>query len=103
MDPEVIRAIAAAGSDVPMVLVTITRTWGSSPRKAGSQMLVFADGRTMGTIGGGCGEAEVRIRALQALARKQMEVYRLDMTTGTTAEEEGMVCGGVMEILLEPL
>ncbi|MEM5767366.1 MAG: XdhC family protein, partial [Bacillota bacterium] len=41
-------------------LVTIVETRGSTPRKAGSRMLILPDGRSYGTIGGGCGEAEVR-------------------------------------------
>ncbi len=82
------------------VLVTICRTWGSTPRKAGAKMLVMPDGRIFGTIGGGCGEDAVRQKALEVLDLGRPVVYRVDMTADA-AEEEGMVCGGVMEVFLE--
>ena len=65
-------------------------------------MLVFEDGTCVETIGGGCVEAEV-IRSAILLMREKKERSKLihvDMT-GQTAEEEGMVCGGVVDILLE--
>jgi len=51
----------------PLAVCTLVRTRGSTPQKAGAMMLVLADGRTLGTIGGGCVEAEVRTRALRLL------------------------------------
>ena len=50
-----------------VALVTIIETKGSTPRKAGSQMLVLPDGAVQGTIGGGCAEAEAKQQALFAL------------------------------------
>ncbi|HAK73034.1 MAG TPA: xanthine dehydrogenase [Sporomusaceae bacterium] len=81
-------------------LVTIIDTRGSTPRKAGSKMLVYPDGRITGTIGGGCSESEVRIKALQALDDTQSVLYRVSMLNDTAAEE-GMVCGGIMDVFIQ--
>lgn len=81
-------------------LITVTSVLGSTPRKPGAKMLVFADGMTIGTIGGGCGEAEGRREALNVLWTHESKTYRLNMTADI-AQEEGMVCGGIMELLIE--
>lgn len=83
-------------------LVTIVETRGSTPRKAGSTMLVFSDGRSFGTIGGGCGEAEVRRQALTALDNNQSQLYTVRMLNDAAADE-GMVCGGIMEVFIQVL
>lgn len=84
------------------VLVTIVNRKGSAPRKVGTKMLVLPDGRCIGTIGGGCAEAEIIKQSLQMIRdkRTEPELCHVDMT-GKDAEEEGMVCGGVIEVLLE--
>lgn len=82
-------------------LATIVATKGSTPRKAGAQVLFFPDGRTVGTIGGGCGEAEVRGHALRAIEKGEPLLIQIDLTH--EAEQDGMVCGGIMEVFLEPI
>lgn len=84
------------------VLATIISRRGSAPRAVGTKMLVCADGQCIDTIGGGCMEAEVRNRALRLMKHpeKKTEVCEVDMTA-MDAEEEGMVCGGRIEVLLE--
>ncbi|MBP2645486.1 MAG: XshC-Cox1-family protein [Firmicutes bacterium] len=82
------------------VLVTIVETRGSTPRKPGSKMLIFPNGRSIGTIGGGCGEAEVRRQALTALDENQSRLYTVKMLNEVAADE-GMVCGGVMEVFIQ--
>lgn len=84
------------------VLVTIIDVKGSAPRKAGSQMVVLADGSLVGTIGGGCTEADVRRQALLCLDRGLSRRVRLSLNADSAAEE-GMACGGVMDISLELL
>jgi len=84
------------------VLATIVQTKGSSPRKAGARMLVFPDGKVVGTIGGGCGEAEVKREALNVYYDGNAAIYQLDMTAEAAAED-GMACGGIMKVLLEPV
>lgn len=81
-------------------LVTIIETRGSTPRKAGSKMLIHRDGRSFGTIGGGCGEAEVRRQALTALDEGKSRLYTLTMLNEVAADE-GMVCGGIMEVFIQ--
>ncbi|WP_371380648.1 XdhC family protein [Sporomusa aerivorans] len=81
-------------------LITIVETRGSTPRKAGSTMLVLPDGRSFGTIGGGCGEAEVRRQALTALDGNRSKLYTVRMLNDAAADE-GMVCGGVMEVFIQ--
>jgi xanthine dehydrogenase accessory factor len=81
-------------------LVTIVETRGSTPRKAGSRMLILPDGKSFGTIGGGCGEAEVRRQALTALDENRARLYTVTMLNEVAADE-GMVCGGVMEVFIQ--
>lgn len=93
---EIIHTLTSGES---IVLATITATKGSTPRKAGACMSIRRDGRVMGTIGGGCSEAEVKMRALQCFDDGQpclMEVRMLN----DVAAMEGMVCGGIMEVFL---
>lgn len=89
-------------SETPAALVTIIGTKGSTPRKAGTKMLIGADGRITGTIGGGCAEAEVKLKALQVIGQKAPMYYKVTMLADA-AEEEGMVCGGTMDVFIQPL
>lgn len=77
---------------------------GSSPREAGTKMLVYQDGRTVGTIGGGCLEADIIQRSLRLMSQESLPLvlHHADMT-GKDAEDEGMVCGGMVDVLLEVL
>lgn len=80
-----------------VALCTIVGTRGSTPQEKGAKMLVVADGKTVGTLGGGCVEAEVRKRALEMLAQNSSGLleFRLDHDFGW---DDGLVCGGVMEV-----
>lgn len=90
------------GDSMPAAVATIVKTIGSTPRKAGSRMLVYGDGRILGTIGGGCGEAEVRMAALGVIDEKLPRMQKVSMSADTAASE-GMVCGGTMEVFIEPV
>ena len=86
----------------PKVLATIIARRGSAPRSIGTKMLVLGDGRIIGTIGGGCMESEVQHQCLRLL-REENEKSRIvcaDMTV-SQAEDEGMVCGGPIDVFLE--
>ena len=100
-DEDVIHRLA---SDVkePMALVTIISAKGSVPRKAGAKMLVWQDGKTLGSIGGGCSEANVIGIARDISETGGYIIHHVDMT-GDVAEDEGMVCGGIMDVLIEAL
>lgn len=84
------------------VLITISSVLGSTPRKPGAKMLVFADGTTVGTIGGGCGEAEAKREAFNVLGSHSSKIYYLNMTADI-AQEDGMVCGGIMGLFIDYL
>ncbi len=84
------------------VLATIIKTDGSTPRKTGSQMIIAADGSTTGTIGGGFCEGAVIKEALFCLESELSKRLYYNLTADTAAEE-GMACGGTMEVYLELL
>jgi xanthine dehydrogenase accessory factor len=86
------------------LLVTVVRTWGSSPRPGGSMLAVRDDGLVVGSVSGGCIEddliARVRANGMAGFARPQAVKY------GVTADEAhrfGLPCGGTIELVLEPL
>ena len=91
-------------SDEKYILCTIIKKNGSAPRGVGTQMLVSSDNRIIGTIGGGCAEAEV-ISHCRRLFRKQVfKCGLMDVSMNTDdAEKEGMVCGGSISVLLEQI
>ena len=101
---ELLAAIATNDDPVQnrKVLATIVSRKGSAPREAGSKMLIFPDGRTVETLGGGCAESAIKLKAINMLREDEAEpeLHVVDMT-GWEAEEEGMVCGGVIEVFLE--
>jgi len=98
-DIEVMQEICSKSS-MPKAIITILSSKGSVPRKAGAKMLVYLDGKTIGSIGGGCSEADVLRKARQIMTDKGFIIEHVDMT-GDVAEAEGMVCGGVMEVIIE--
>jgi xanthine/CO dehydrogenase XdhC/CoxF family maturation factor len=95
-------AVQAAGSGRKLALATVVRVKGSTPRDTGSKMLIAADGGQIGTIGGGCGEAEVLMAAHEVIETGVPKLIRVDLTDDLTSWSPA-VCGGVMEILVEPL
>ncbi|SHJ66379.1 xanthine dehydrogenase accessory factor [Geosporobacter subterraneus DSM 17957] len=101
--PELDRTVLeelSKGENDPKAVVTVASTKGSVPRKAGAKMLVWPYGKTLGSIGGGCSEGEIIHIARDVIRDGGHRVHSIDMT-GEVAEEEGMVCGGVMEVLIE--
>ncbi len=99
---EVYREIRKAlEGGTPVVVATVAATRGSTPRRAGARMLVRPDGTFCGTIGGGCGEAEVWSEAMEALKDGRPRLVRVDLTNPTDGEDK--ICGGVMDVFVEPL
>ncbi len=97
---EALRAAAEAGE--PCVLATVVETRGSTPRKAGARILVRASGGLVGTVGGGCGEAEVVEAAREVLATGIPRTILVELTDDPFTWSPA-VCGGVMRVLLEPV
>jgi xanthine dehydrogenase accessory factor len=83
-------------------LATIIKKMGAAPREAGAKMFIGSDGRFFGTVGGGCVEAEVWQAAKDVARTGKVKLlhYRLD---GRIVEDEGMICGGNVDIFLEPV
>ena len=98
MGPDILSALLSAPS--PAALVTILSVQGSAPRHAGSKMLVFSDGRVLGTVGGGKGEAMAVAAGRDAIAAGKSRILRIEML-GTEAEGGAMICGGVNALLVE--
>jgi xanthine dehydrogenase accessory factor len=84
-----------------VVLATVIRTQGSVPRREGSKMLIFPDGSTEGTIGGGEMESQVVSEALAALEGNQVKTLHYDFRD--PSEGDVGVCGGEMDVYIEPL
>ncbi len=96
MSQEVFAAVSKAlAAGEPAALVTIVKTEGSTPQRVGAKMLVYADGRTVGTIGGGCYENDAFWKARAALETRRPFVVNYELTDDF-AEESGLVCGGQM-------
>lgn len=98
-DREVIRALSNE-KDIEKALITIVVSKGSVPRKAGAKMLVYPDGRIIGSIGGGCAEADIIMTARDLIFEKGVVEAKVDMTN-EEAEENGMACGGIIQVLIE--
>jgi xanthine dehydrogenase accessory factor len=83
-------------------LATVILRRGSTPRKDAARMLIYEDGRRSGSIGGGCAEAEVCREGLAAIRSGKGTLLPFDFT-GEDAEDGGMICGGSMEVYVEPI
>ena len=83
-----------------VVVATVANTRGSTPQQRGAKMLFLENGETAGTVGGGCVEAEVWSEAKAALRSGKSALYHFSLTA-EEASEEGMVCGGTMDIFLD--
>ena len=87
-----------------IALATIVDRRGSAPREIGTKMAVFPDGRLIGTIGGGCMESRVMHQCLRILKEADPRPRLTEeILTGEEAGEEGLVCGGRIQVFLEVL
>lgn len=84
------------------VIATVVRTKGSTPRETGARMVVRSNGETHGTVGGGCGEADVWSAAMEVLQTHAPRLIEVDLLHDQD-EEGGRACGGLMYVFLEPL
>lgn len=83
-----------------VVVATVAATRGSTPQQRGAKMLFFENGEVKGTVGGGCIEAEVWAEAREAMHTGVSALHQFKLTADE-ASEEGMVCGGTMEIFVD--
>ena len=100
---EVLAALnAALARGEPVAMVTIVAAHGSTPQRVGARMLVFADGRQVGTIGGGCYEHDAFGKARAALASRRSELVHYELSDDL-ADDTGLICGGRMDVFIEPV
>ena len=104
VDLEVLRKSAQwLGEARRVLLVTVVRTWGSSPRPPGALLAVREDGQVVGSVSGGCIEDDIVERS----RREGAYVKRPEAVTyGVSAEDArkfGLPCGGTIQLVLEPM
>jgi len=95
-----IRDLLEAGQAVAVATVTASR--GSTPREVGAKMLVVGEGQIVGTVGGGCGEAQVLWDAVRCLSEARPMMSIVDLT-GEITEESPTNCGGIMDVFIDPM
>lgn len=85
-----------------IALATVVKTWGSSPRQAGSLLVIREDGLFEGSVSGGCVEGEVVRAALEVLGGADPRLLEFGVSN-EQAWEVGLACGGRIEIFVEAL
>ncbi len=83
-----------------VAVATITEVRGSVPREVGAKMIIHPLGQHIGTIGGGCGEADVIRAALDVIQTGEPITVPIDLTEDPTMQSLG-VCGGIMNVFVE--
>jgi xanthine dehydrogenase accessory factor len=81
-------------------MATVIKTRGSTPQRAGAKLVVFEDGSFIGTVGGGCVEADIWAEAREVLRTGEAGIFHFNLA-GDFEDDEGMVCGGQMDVLIE--
>lgn len=100
--PTIYQALAELEANhQPAALCTVVKTSGSTPRHATSKMLVYPDGRILGTVGGGELENRVRQEALNSLQDGRPRLLHYNMTDPSRGDVG--VCGGQVEVFVEPI
>jgi xanthine/CO dehydrogenase XdhC/CoxF family maturation factor len=100
MQDEVFNEIELAlNAGKPLAIATVAASRGSTPRKPGAKMAVREDGTFCGTIGGGCGEAEVWQAAMDVIATGKPQLVIVDLTENVEGDDK--ICGGIMEVFVE--
>ena len=83
-----------------VAIATVTATWGSSPRPAGSQLVVSTDGKMLGSVSGGCIEGAVFKEAQEVISDGKPRLLDFGITN-EQAWEVGLACGGKLQVFLE--
>jgi len=85
-----------------IALATLISRVGSAPRAVGAKYLIKKDGTSIGSIGGGCVEAEVWQAAQKVIGEREGRILRFELTAEQLAEG-GLICGGTINVFLEPI
>ncbi len=83
-------------------LATVVQTWGSAPRRVGSQLAIAGDGRIEGSVSGGCVEGAVIVEALEAIDEGEARLLEFGVSD-EDAFAVGLACGGTIRVLVEPI
>ncbi|HQY93324.1 XdhC family protein [Caldilinea sp.] len=83
-----------------VAVATIVQVKGSTPREVGAKMIIHPYGKHVGTVGGGCGEADVIRTGLDVLADGQPRIVHIDLTEPIAMQSLG-VCGGILDVFIE--
>ena len=97
------ETVAELGQGRSAVVATVVRTKGSTPQKPGAKLLVRQDGSGVGTLGGGCVEGDIWFAARELLGRGGPAQHREYQLNEDLAAEDGLVCGGTMYFLIDPV
>ena len=84
-----------------VAVATIVSVKGSTPREVGAKMVVTAWGEILGTVGGGCGEADVKREAIEVIRTRKPRTVRIDLLDDISSDSPA-VCGGIMNIFIDP-
>jgi xanthine dehydrogenase accessory factor len=87
--------------DETLAVATIVSTLGSTPREVGAKMVITASGEILGTVGGGCGEAEVRREAVQVIRSRKPAMVRVELMDDIESNSPA-VCGGILNVFVDP-
>ncbi len=101
MDSVAQAIVDALQTNKPAAVATVVKTRGASPRNPGAKMLVYLDGSIVGSVGGG--DMEMRVIAAAKEALRDGQPRYLDMTLSNEERGDPLICGGEMEIFVEPL
>ena len=93
-------AISWNTSGLKLAIATVIKTWGSSPRPVGSQLLINETGEFVGSVSGGCIEGAVIQSALEVIEDKKPRLLDFGVTN-SQAWEVGLACGGKVQIFVE--
>jgi xanthine dehydrogenase accessory factor len=103
MEPVFRAALEELKAGRQAVVASVVKTSGSTPQKPGAKLLVRQDGSGVGTLGGGCVEGDIWFAAKQLLKRGGQAEMRDYVLNEDLAARDGLICGGTMYFLIDPL
>ena len=96
------KALKELNDGNEFVVASVVKTSGSTPQKPGSKLLVKKDGKTIGTLGGGCVEGDIWFASKEILEKGGKSKYQDYVLNEELAANDGLVCGGTMYFLIDP-
>ena len=96
----VYRKVQDLTTELPVAVATIVDVSGSVPREVGTKMIIHPLGQHYGTVGGGCGEADVIKAGLNVIDTGTPQMVEVDLTEDISMQSLG-VCGGIMQVYVE--